>query len=309
MTKRKIFLLSLIAILTVTYIFQLVFSSRGKISEISIKGEITKIIIQKTDETITLSKNDDTWFVSDNLPAKKELTENLITTLSSIKVIDSINKKPAQEDFEKYGLTSGITVEAFSSDTKKLQKLTIGKTATTGNQTYIQLNDSKEVLLVSQNLNQFFSVSEKELLDMTLYSINVNDIYKIAVTYSPSGAFTAEKAGEMADFKWNITGADLNVDLTKFNSEKFQQWINSITELTASKWLADFNLSDSELDDSRYYSMTIYAADKEIKVDLYQMKADLGSEKLCICSENEYLCEITADDVHRIVTELSNFID
>lgn len=309
MTKRKIFLLSLIGVLAVTYIFQLIFASRGKITEIKVKGEIAKIEITNKEEKLDLTKNEDSWLISENLPAKAELVQTLSSTLSSIKVIDSIKKNPSPADFEKYGLTSGITVEGYSADSKKLVKLLIGKTSTTGNQTYIQLNDSKEILLVSLNLNDYFSITEKQLLDMTLYTINANDIYKIAVTYSPSGAFTAEKAGEMADFKWNVTGADLDVDLTKFNSDKFQQWINSITELSASKWLTDFNVSDTELDDSRYYSITIYAAEKEIKVDLYQVKADFGSEKLCICSENEYLCEITADDVHRIVTELSNFID
>lgn len=309
MTKRKIFLLSLISVLAVTYIFQLVFASRAKISEISFKGELTKIEITAADTKNTLSKQEESFFINDNLPAKTELSQSLFTTLQSIKVIDSVNKKPSQSDFEKYGLASGMTVEGFSAENKKLIKLTIGKTSTTGNQTYIQLNDSKEVLLVSQDLNQIFSTSEKELLDMTLYSINENDIYKIAVTYSPSGSFTAEKAGEMADFKWNITGADNNVDLTKFNSDKFKNWISTITELSASKWLNNFNIADTELDESHYYSMTIFAAEKEIKIDLYQMKADLGSEKLCICSENEYLCEITADDVSRIVTELKNFLD
>ena len=45
MTKRKIFLLSLIAVLAVTYIFQLIFASRGKITEVKVKGEIAKIEI------------------------------------------------------------------------------------------------------------------------------------------------------------------------------------------------------------------------------------------------------------------------
>ncbi|MBQ0162701.1 MAG: DUF4340 domain-containing protein [Treponema sp.] len=309
MTKRKIFLLSLIAVLAVTYFFQLVFASRGKITEVKVKGEITKIEIINSKGKLNLSKNEDNWLINDNLPAKTELTKTLCSTLSSVKVIDSVNKKPTEADFEKYGLTSAITVEGYSADSKKIVKLTIGKTSTTGNQTYIQLNDSKEILLVSSNLNEYFSVSEKELLDMTLYTTTASDIYKIAVTYSPSGTFTAEKAGEMADFKWNVTAADNNADTSSFNSAKFQNWVNSITELTASKWLTDFNVSDSQLDDSRYYSITIYAAEKEIKVDLYQLKADLGSEKLCICSENEYLCEITAEDVHRLVTELSNFLD
>ena len=204
MTKRKIFLLSLIGVLAVTYIFQLIFASRGKITEIKVKGEIAKIEITNKEEKLDLTKNEDSWLISENLPAKAELIQTLSSTLSSIKVIDSIKKNPSPADFEKYGLTSGITVEGYSADSKKLVKLLIGKTSTTGNQTYIQLNDSKEILLVSLNLNDYFSITEKQLLDMTLYTTNANDIYKIAVTYSPSGAFTAEKAGEMADFKWNV---------------------------------------------------------------------------------------------------------
>lgn len=309
MTKRKIFLLSLIAVLAVTYVFQLVFSAKGKIQELTVKEEIASVKIAKNDLTVSLNKNEDGYFIDEKLPAKQEAVKYIYDSISSVKVIDVISKNPSESDFERYGLLTPVTVTASSKDNKTLRSITVGKTSTTGNQTYIQIDGKKEICLVSGNLNSAFSASKDELLDYILYKVNADEIYKIQVKYSTFGTFTAEKAGESADFKWNITQTDNDIDKDKFNSDKFAQWVSSITELRAEKWMTDFNVQDSSLDSSRYFSIIISAAGKDIHVDLYQIKADLGSEKLCICSENEFLCTIAAEDVHRIIPELSTFID
>ena len=52
MSKRKIFLISSILILAVTYIFQLTFSAAGKIKEIKIKEIPDSILIENKKEKI-----------------------------------------------------------------------------------------------------------------------------------------------------------------------------------------------------------------------------------------------------------------
>lgn len=309
MTKRKIFLLSLIAVLAVTYVFQLIFFSRGKIQEISVKDEIASVKIEKGDTILNLTKNEDNYFIDEKLPAKAEAAGYIFENISSIKIIDTITKNPSENDFERYGLVSPVKVTAVASDNKTLRSITVGKTSSTGNQTYVQLDGKKEIYLVSGNFNSTFSASKDNLLDYILYKVNADEVYKIQVTYSTFGTFTAEKAGESANFKWSITQTDNDVETEKFNSDKFADWVSSVTELKAEKWMTDFNPSDSSLDNSRYFSIIISAAGKDIHVDLYQIKADAGSEKLCICSENEFLCTIAAEDVHRLVPELETFID
>ncbi|MBP5403243.1 MAG: DUF4340 domain-containing protein [Treponema sp.] len=308
MTRRKIFLLTLIAALTLVYIFQILFSPKGEFQELSIKQSFDSVKIENSGNSITIKKTDSDYLINSEFPGKSEAAEYIFNSITSIKIIDTISKNPKDQDFERYGLVNPVRVTALEGS-KKIRTLKIGKTSSTGNQTYIQLDDKKEIYLVSGNLNSSFNVTEDSLLDYVLYKINADEIYKIQVNYSTFGTFTAEKAGESADFKWNITQTDNDIDLEKFDSLKFQEWVNEITELKADKWISDFDPEDSTLDNSRYFSIIISAAGKDIKVELFTLKADAGSEKLCICSENEYLCTISAEAVHKLIPELSSFTE
>ena len=202
MSKRKIFLISSILILAVTYIFQLTFSAAGKIKEIKIKEIPDSILIENKKEKIELTKLDGNWFTNDKLPVKKD-------TVSNIKVIDTVSKSNSEIEFSKYGLSEPVIVSLFFNK-KPIQKILVGKTSSTGNQTYIKIDGKKEIYLATGNLNSIFGVTQNELLDMTLYSVKENEVFKVQLLEGAENhnIFTAEKSGEIASFNWKITKAD-----------------------------------------------------------------------------------------------------
>lgn len=310
MSKRKIFLISSILILAVTYIFQLTFSAAGKIKEIKIKEIPDSILIENKKEKIELTKLDGNWFTNDKLPVKKDAANYIIDTVSNIKVIDTVSKSNSEIEFSKYGLSEPVIVSLFFNK-KPIQKILVGKTSSTENQTYIKIDGKKEIYLATGNLNSIFGVTQNELLDMTLYSVKENEVFKVQLLEGAENhnIFTAEKSGEIASFNWKITKADdASYDLTKFNPEKFQNWINSLLELKAQDWLEDWQDFASLEKDNSSTTLIINAADKEIKITLFD-NGETDSKAVCICSENNFPCRISDDDLAKFNVTLNDFID
>ncbi|MGN0739401.1 MAG: DUF4340 domain-containing protein [Treponema sp.] len=310
MSKRKIFLISAILILAVTYIFQLAFSAAGKIKEIKIKEIPDSILIENKKEKIELSKLDGSWFTEDKLPVKTDAVNYIIDTVSNIKIIDTVSKSNSESELAKYGLTEPVTVSSFFNK-KQIQKILLGKTSTTGNQTYIKIDGKKEIYLAAGNLNSIFGVTQNELLDMTLYSVKENEVFKVQLLEGADNRniFTAEKSGEIANFNWKITKTDdADYDLSKFNPEKFQSWINSLLELKAQDWIEDWQDFSSLEKNNSSTTLIINAADKEIKINIFDNDEE-ESKAVCICSENNFPCRISDEDLAKFKVTLDDFID
>lgn len=305
MTRKKIVLLSCVFVLFVVYIFQLIFSDKGKIKELSTKEKPNIVVIQNNTETIEIIKNENEWSLANKVPAKNDLAEYLSSACTNLKIIETVSKKSSDDELIKYGLDKPIVVTAFNEQ-KQIQKLLIGKEAMTQNQCYVQIEGKKEVYLVSENLNSLFGITQKELLDLTLYSVKTDDVYKVQVE-SGNENFSIEKAGEIADYKWNIVKSnDGAKDVSaKLDSQKFQTWVNTIIELNVESWVEDFNSIDSVLKNQPTLKVVLGAAGKDIIVRFF--KTD--NLVICACSENDFPCVVSIDDFNKFNVVLSDFVD
>lgn len=300
MNRRKIILLSLIAILSVTYIFQIVFSTSGKIKSFALKEKPDQIIIQNKSGLIELNKSNDLWLLSGDKPAKESGSKYIEDFISDIKTVDTVSKKSEQEQLDKYGLSNPITITA-SKGNKTLLKVLVGKTASTKNQTYIMFEGKKEIYLASGNFNSVFEISENELLDMTLYSVSENEVYKIQIYGIENKLeFEAEKAGENANFAWKVTKGSADFTDDKIDQTKFAEWIKSISELKAENWADSFEMEKEN------HKVVLYAGEKTITVKLYYISAAKENPVLCLCSENNFPAEISGNNCDRLVSGYEN---
>lgn len=309
MTKRKIILLSSIFILLIIYIHQIIFSSKGKIKEIAPKEIPNIVLIQNSHEDIILKKDNGLWTVNNNIPSQTELSDYICKAATSIKIIDTVSKSNSEEELKKYGLDKPIKVTTKLND-KTIQTLLIGKAAQNNNQTYVKLEKKKEIYLVSGNLNSLFDITFNELQDMTLYSLNENELYKISVLHnldeSDKEEFSIEKSGEISEYNWKVESCSNDkIDLTKFNPEKFQNWITSILELKATNWLEDFEQAKEITEAKPDVKISIGAKGTDIILDLYKSEDQI----ICICSENEFPCYISIDDWKKLNISINDFLD
>ncbi|MCR5614100.1 DUF4340 domain-containing protein [Treponema sp.] len=297
MQKRKSILLAVIAALSVVYIFQIIFSAKGKVKELKTKIPADKILISNTSGDIELIKRYGAWYTQNGITVKADAAKYIDDTLSTIKILDTVSLSKSEDEQKKYGLTNPITITTFAQN-KKLRTLYIGKTSTTGNQTYIQFDDKKEIYLASGNMNSLFSITQNDLFDMTLYSVKESEIYKIQFSDNQGKNFTAEKTGAHTDIEWEVTQSSDGDIQERFNSAEFIEWIKSIVELKAESWIEDLDAADAILKTEPAFTLTIGAAGCDIRIALY---ADTEDDfTICLCSENNFPCRIKKEDADRL---------
>lgn len=162
MKTRKIVLLSLIVVLLVVYIFQLVEQGKSSTKVYSLEGSPDTILINKADGTeLKITKSGEIWLINGTTPADSSKIEGLISELEEIRILDVVSKDALDE---QYGLDAANCLSVqFLENGKTLRKMRIGKRTATNYQTYVQLDDSKDVLLLSGSPISVFNTTEEDL--------------------------------------------------------------------------------------------------------------------------------------------------
>lgn len=162
--KRKIVLISAIAVLLIVYILQLVFENTDKTRVIRTKKEIDCIkVFNNDEEKLWVQKKGDEWFLGDSdsqIQAFKAVA--FVNSLEEIKILDAVSKKT--DDSERYGLdkVSALKIEAYSSG-KKIRTVLAGKKSSTGNQEYVIIDDEKEICLSQGSFRSVFEVDAESI--------------------------------------------------------------------------------------------------------------------------------------------------
>lgn len=166
MKTRKIILLASILILTLVLVLQLVLAGGSKIRYLNLKDEPAILLIEKSGEVIKAEKKSDGLFIlNDSITADTGYASTMFSEIQAVKIIDTVaNSVTDEAELERYGLTplSLITVTA-QKDGKILRTMKIGKAASSGAQTYAQIDNSNNVVLVSGYLRSYYEKNIEEL--------------------------------------------------------------------------------------------------------------------------------------------------
>ena len=190
MNTRKIILLAVIAVLALTYTFQLIRSGKNAVRDLVLKEQADLISVVKADgSSYTLSKKDGKWFLAENVKTESYVSERIADNVQKVRVLGTVSaQKTAAERFG-FDEKNLITVTAAKNG-KTLRTLYIGKTAETSAQTYIRIDKDEAVLLASSDLRAVFDRSEEELTAKE----NEND-----KTAGADESMSANEPGQSAD--------------------------------------------------------------------------------------------------------------
>lgn len=193
MNTRKIILLAVIAVLALTYTFQLIRSGKNAVHDLVLKEQADLISVVKADgSSYTLSKKDDEWFLAENVKTESYVSERIADNVQKVRVLGTVSAESRQKTAaERFGFDEKnlITVTAAKNG-KTLRTLYIGKTAETSAQTYIRIDKDEAVLLASSDLRAVFDRSEEELTAKE----NEND-----KTADADESMSANEPGQSAD--------------------------------------------------------------------------------------------------------------
>ncbi|HKL85472.1 MAG TPA: DUF4340 domain-containing protein [Treponemataceae bacterium] len=167
-TVKKIILLSTIFTLSVILMIQVVIGGKDSSRIIIASSPVDSIVVTKADTSVVvLQKTGDVWTVgSQESTSEWKLAEQsaispLIEAAGRVKILGTVS---AGGNDEKFGFeeASPVTV-VVKSGGKILHSLSLGKTASASSQSYLRLDNSREVLLVSGNYRGLFDVTVESL--------------------------------------------------------------------------------------------------------------------------------------------------
>ncbi len=271
MSTRKTVLVTLIGILAAIYAGQLVLSGRNQVRELTLGVEPDTVVIENAHGTVTLALKDGTWAVSgasakssaaagsetsgsETSPdsfraADAAAVDTVLRTAGTLKVLGTV---APDGDGSRYGFSDGKGIEVtLLKNGQAVRTLTVGKTSVTTQQTYVQLDGKKDVLLVSGNVPALLNKSADDFRSRKVYALSAADIGGVTVTLgAASGAgaqsYALEKSGEPP--RWQLVpdsdGSDLQ---SAVDAEKAASWIDSLSALNVVSWAPDnVVLPDSE---------------------------------------------------------------
>lgn len=267
--------------------------------------DISKINISGKDSNIILIKGSDGWLIApQNYPADETTVNNLVRTLAELKLTALVSESKNYSIYE-LDKDNSIEVESYAGD-KILQKISIGKPASSYRHTFVMIGDDHRVYHAEGNIKNEFNKTVSDLRD------------KLVMKFSDEIAeVTMKKAGnEMTVIR---TTPPASVDITDKDSktvvEDVTKWIaadgspvkvEEIDEIidTLSNFQCDEFIGDREKDDfkSPLFTLTLKGINT-YKISLFEKEDD---QYPGISSESEYPFFISEWKAKKIMKEFDS---
>lgn len=268
MKKRTLILASLCAVFLVIAIIQQIVLNRNPVKMVTFDENPDKITITNSSINITLQKSGEDWILADSgLKALPNSCDLISKYLKEIKILDTVGKTGNSVVEENYDLTDlkSTVASAFKGE-KLLRKIKIGKKTSTSGQTYITLDDSNKIYLVSGDYQGTIVKTEEALISKQIFSVPVEKINSVNVK-TPRKNWGFVKNVE--DDSWIFSDSEKT---SEYNAEKVDQWISSISYLDCEKFLP----KDTIIPRVFSSEVTISTDDDEITVSIYDFEIEDG---------------------------------
>lgn len=289
MKTRKIVLLSGIGILLIVYILQLCLGGKSSAKTFTLKDEVVNFTISNNGSDVKLSKSGEDWQVSgtngETFKANSGFADSIQTNVSEIKTLDIVSHSDDNATLERYGLSNPIKVEGCTADGNVARTILVGKESATGSQTYVKIDSSKDIYLVSGNLKSVFGKSVDDLRTKEVFRFDGKEITKVEVSKSDQILTFVKKDANAELPEWEISGTTETLDQSKVTS-----WIESLPVLSAEKWGAK---GMPEVGDSQGVKVTISTANKTVDATVYQTGEGNEAKYFATSSENPYNFEVS----------------
>jgi len=278
MTRRKIILLSSIAVLATVFTVQVLLDNRDPVRVHSIPERSTPdtlILTRPGVEPITLVRDEselERWRIKDSgFPADPMRVRGLLDAISSIREIARVSDG---RGIERYGLDeASVTVlEAWRGDTL-VRRLEAGNAAPSWAQTYARIDSKPSVLLVAGALGSTLNITPVDLRDRQLWQLEPTDLAGIESTGKDSGqSFVLKKI----DTNWQLVTPDGRTFET--DPETLATWMNNFVSLRADSFAEDVPMPV----EGQLASFTIRTGDSGYRLFIHSRDEEKGY--LCTAS-------------------------
>ena len=193
--RRKAVYLSLIVLLSVILLLQQLFDGDAVPVIPAVEGEVTSIRIEGSSTDITARRSGGQWLLGEEeYPADSGKVERLIERIRELRVLERVT---STDFLSPYRLDAGEAIQVtLYSESRELRSVLIGGGSPTGRQSYIRFPDSREVLLVAENLRRDFEITVGDLREKIILSLDPSLIRRLAVTIPPDFSLNMFREGD-----------------------------------------------------------------------------------------------------------------
>lgn len=233
MKTRKLVLIIADLVLLTVCIIQCAISAHDTTKYFELKDSPDTILIDTPEEKgITVVKDGDKWFVgNDKFPANEAIVDDFVTAMTSIRVLDKVGTTN-EANLDRYELneTKHTVVKALK-DGKVVRQIAIGKEASSNSQSYITVDEGKDIYLATGNLNYIFDTITSAIRSEIVMNLESSTITEVSITKADGNTWSLSRMGNGDDIAWNVSGAEIEVDNLKATS-----WFSTLASLTTRNW-------------------------------------------------------------------------
>lgn len=297
---RKIVLLASCGLLLLVCILQIAADKRNTVKVFDYSETPDEIVIENGGETVSIKKFNDEWLIGNQrYVANEGAVDSILSALKSVKALDKVGNTSTEANLMRYDLTDGkkITVIAKNGE-KVLRKITVGKTSVTGSQSYVTVDDSKDIYLASGNLQNTFNKTAESLRSNTVWTLNKDMIGSIAIKNQEGSEWTLSRTGIAENIEWKIDGHGIVTG--EVDASKATAWFGEFASLSAAKWLGDSAVIDGKL----LLVCEIECGGTSTALTLYETKAASGdspAEYAAVSTSTPYGFELAEYSVRKFL--------
>ena len=268
---------------------------------------ITKLEVGKQSNNVVLNKKDSLWYIKpEEYLADKAKVENMLDVIKDFTLTDLISES---KNYIRYDLNDNqkITVKVWSKNLLKIE-FEIGKPATTYRHTYIMIADNPNVYHAQGNFRGKFDQTSESLRDMTVMSLEQNDISEILIEKQNKKIFISQKEVLSTDVKEEEKDTDIiwyTKENEKVDKNKLNRLISSISLLRCEKYINDAKKEDFN---TPVINLTLKGR-KEYYLSIFAKKDKDEKNYPAISSENDYpflLSDYTVNNMETVIEEIMN---
>lgn len=303
MKPRKIILLSSCALLLIICILQGISKTKDTVKTFEFSETPDAISIQKTDGEIKLVLENEEWFVGEKkYPTLQSTVDSIIDDIKSVRALDKVGKANNQNMLDRYELNDGQKIVVTASlNGKVLRTIHIGKTSSTGGQTYVMFDDNQDVYLSAGNLKNTFAETIETIRSKIVYSVPKESVSKVTLKYPNQPVWTVSRSGQGTEISWAISGYDVELD-----SAKALDWFNSVATLATPVWCYD---DVKDIPGDKELDFVLESEGKTITLEITKVPAMIeGGADIYYgkCSETPYLFEIASYTVPKFLKKVED---
>jgi len=321
--KKTIILVSILAVLVVTYTLGTIFSpasirERRREQRLFPQASVedaSEIVINKSDSTITLKKDNEKWFLSIGgslYPAIQGGTEDLVKTAVKQNQFRIVTK--SKDKWDQFEVTEEKAERLTIKDSKgnNLVDILIGKQGLEESGNYLRLPKNNEVYFVDTPFTSYINrdIDYWSYLKFFDEKPDVNTVEQlsckadIAITKDTSvdSDYTLiAQAEQNKPIQWKVKGQDLSI-----KNEKVTALLNTITSLTGNTFAVGATKDETGLDNPK--AIISFTQNNGDTVSISVGK-ETGEERFFVHnSSNGIIYKVSAWKLKNIIKPLNSLI-